>query len=231
MVRVCGARVYALMFAAHNMMLAGAKKSAVTFSALTSSSSNTVTLPTHAVGNIIIIVATSGVQDPTVPTASGTVPTWVNIQNGSASDGSNYMSFRVYYTIATATNHTSGNWALGGGGTMASAVFTGNKTSSPIGGKTKAGDNFPSSTATVTAPSITLTDTSGRSAIVQNWFRASANFSGSTYPSGYTTRWDSGGVQAFSTKDVTTSDGTADVTMDTSTTNPWAAVQFEILAS
>ena len=229
MVRVCGARVYALMFAAHNMMLAGAKKSAVTFSALTSSSSNTVTLPTHAVGNIIIIVATSSVQDPTVPTASGTVPTWVNIQNGSASDGSNYMSFRVYYTIATATNHTSGNWALGGGGTMASAVFTGNKTSSPIGGKTKAGDNFPSSTATVTAPSITLTDTSGRSAIVQNWFRV-ANFAASSFPSGYTSSF-AGGLQAFSTKDVTTSDGTADVTMDTSTTNPWAAVQFEILAS
>ena len=219
------------MFAAHNMMLAGAKKSAVTFSALTSSSSNTVTLPTHAVGNIIIIVATSSVQDPTVPTASGTVPTWVNIQNGAATpDGFDIVYFRVYYGIATATNHTSGNWALGGGGTMASAVFTGNKTSSPIGGKTKAGDNFPSSTATVTAPSITLTDTSGRSAIVQNWFRASASFAASSFPSGYTSRF-AGASQAFSTKDVTTSDGTADVTMDTSTTNPWAAVQFEILAS
>ena len=221
------------MFAAHNMMLAGAKKSAVTFSALTSSSSNTVTLPTHAVGNIIIIVATSSVQDPTVPTASGTVPTWVNIQNGSATpDGFDIVYFRVYYGIATATNHTSGTWS--GSTTMSAAVFTGNKTSSPIGGKNKSTTASPGSTTTITAPSITLTDTSGRSAIIQNWFLSSPTLdpasTSSSVPSGYTLRNATYG-QAFATKDVTTSDGTADLTISSSTTHPLGAVQFEILAS
>ena len=224
------------MFAAHNMMLAGAKKSAVTFSALTSSSSNTVTLPTHAVGNIIIIVATSNTADPTVPTASGTVPTWVNIQNGAATpDMFDIVYFRVYYGIATATNHTSGTWSDGPPGlgniTMSAAVFTGNKTSSPIGGKNKSTTVSPSSTTTITAPSITLTDTSGGSAIIQNWFLSSPNFVGiSSVPSGYTLR-NAMPFQAFATKDVTTSDGTADITISSSTTHPLGAVQFEILAS
>ena len=218
------------MFAAHNMMLAGAKKSAVTFSALTSSSSNTVTLPTHAVGNIIIIVATSSYADPTVPTASGTVPTWVNIQNGVATPGDfDIVYFRVYYGIATATNHTSGTWS--GSSTMSAAVFTGNKTSSPIGGKNKSTTVSPESTTTITAPSITLTDTSGGSAIIQNWFLSSPNFVGiSSVPSGYTLR-NAMHLQAFATKDVTTSDGTADITISESTTHPLGAVQFEILAS
>ena len=70
---------------------------------------SSITLPTHAVGDIIVIFAyrDGATAVPTNPTAGGTVPAWVDID---AAAGANTNSARSAYFVATATNHTSGTW-------------------------------------------------------------------------------------------------------------------------
>jgi len=215
------------MFAARNAFQTGAKIiTPVTFSAYTNSATTSVTLPTHAVGNIIVMMASSTSNLPTAPSASGTVPTWTTIRATGYFDGLYPIEFRVAYAIATATNHTSGTWT--GANRLIAAVFSGNRTSSPIGANAFTGSDAPSSAA-MNAPAITLTDTAGTSAIVQFWTQGFiANFSSTTVPSGYTKRFG-GFLQMFSTKDITTSDGVVNITGPQSI--PWGAVQFEILAA
>ena len=69
---------------------------------------NTLALPTHAVGDVLLMFAqrTGSNTVPVQPAAGGTVPTWTSI--GSA--GANTHSSRVSWTKATAANHTSGTW-------------------------------------------------------------------------------------------------------------------------
>ena len=58
--------------------------------------SNSVTIPTHLVGDLIIIFAYRGNNNaiPTKPTAGGGVPTWTDID---ASSGANTNSSRTAY--------------------------------------------------------------------------------------------------------------------------------------
>lgn len=92
-----------------------------------------VTIPAHAVGDVIVVFAYSNASStpPTPPTASGTVPAWVAINSGGSLDNSS----GVYYFVATTATHTSGTWGLTSG--MAAVVIEGADTSPtlPIGAR------------------------------------------------------------------------------------------------
>ena len=66
-----------------------------------------VTIPPHQVGDIIILSARrASASLPTKPTASGSVPNWVVMQQGGNTSVSMYMC----YFVATRPDHTGGVW-------------------------------------------------------------------------------------------------------------------------
>jgi hypothetical protein len=164
----------------------------------------TIALPTHAVGDIIIIgaarTATGGVLKPT---AGGTVPTWIDIDAPASANGA---SARTVYCVATATNHTSGTWGTSDG--LCAIVLRGQKTSGPFGGHA-----FTSGTTNTSpnTPAITMTQTDGSSFLLHIYMH-SVNGGWGTVPTGYTQQVaNSGTSTAFgiciNSKNVTTSDG------------------------
>lgn len=178
---------------------------------------NTVTIPTHQVGDLILIYSYRSAfgNAPTVPTAAGTVPTWTTIRSGDAGDGGGNVGARLTRTTATATNHTSGTFT---GSTKTAAIVIRNQASSPIGGNAMGGGlGGPS-----TAPSVTMTKTDGTSLLIH--FHGTGDGSNASdidaaAPTGYTVQALSNGsaVQgsiAVDTKNVTTSDGACDHTAD-----------------
>lgn len=187
---------------------------ALTYQGSASSVTNTVTLPTHAVGDLIVIY---NLGETTAPSAGGTVPTWTAIGTDATPQG-------MWYAVATATNHTSGTWAAA---MSLIAVVLRGQAANPVGGYA-----FGTSggTSSVTAPSITLGDSSGASQIL-HFLTAYGGFTARTWssaPSGYTAR-TSITVPGYGfgcrllTKDTTTSDGTATNSLSGSVTNTYAA--------
>lgn len=222
------------MFAAHNAFLTAGPPKAVTYSAaaIANGSSVTVGIPTHAVGDLIVMCAYSaipGTTDITKPSASGTVPAWVD------TSGTSTYKMRVAYFVATATNTTSGTWALPGGGFLAAVVVKG-QGSSPIGGNSTyvTGTNQTA----IDAPSVTMSKTDGSSLILHfaAVFTNAASTTLSSAPAGYTTKLDYGyggslpadPVFRIAVKDSSTSDGS--VTIGTSAVTPqrWCAATVEI---
>lgn len=165
------------------------------------SATTSITLPTHASGNLILIFAYNNASTtlPTVPTAGGTVPTWTVIDNTA---GASVNAGILYYTVATASNHTSGTWTTATA--MSSIVLVG-QDSTVFSGKAQSSGTAAN---TANAPSITLLDTTGYSFIVH--FVGHRNLTAwGTTPGGYTLRAsDTTGRTAIYTKDVTTTDGT-----------------------
>ena len=169
-----------------------------------------VTIPAHAVGDLIVVFAyQNGIAAaPTAPAASGTVPSWTLIQGGgSNSNGSGVWSF-----TATATNHTSGTWTNCTG--LIAVVIQGaktNNTTSPIGGFALNSLNGAS-----TAPAITQSVTNGTSCLLYfHGHRSNVTAFGAA-PAGFTRRAEAVGSSGIclNTKDVTTSDGAATQTDD-----------------
>lgn len=111
----------------------------------------TLTLPSHSVGDLIILYASEcngGTGDAmTIPTASGTVPTWTAIGSG----GSTWYTHRMYYTVATATNHTSGTWLYNC--PLSAVVISGQHVSNPIYNSAYAGGDA-STTSVISASSM-----------------------------------------------------------------------------
>ena len=207
---------------------------AVTYSGVAANAGTSITsMPTHAVGNIIVIYAVrygGSSTPPTAPSAGGTVPTWTIIDNsagfGPDSGLSLYASVTVAYTIATASNHTSGTWTnAGGSGYMAAVVLSG-PGSSPVGGH---GQNGSAGSATLTAPAVTLTATDGSSAILEFYWTAPSSWN---TPSGYTSRFASTTTPFMNilTKNSTTSDGSAIGSTTGVTTTSYVAHTLEIVA-
>jgi len=164
-----------------------------------------VTLPTHAVGDCILIFAFNNAAAtlPTVPTAGGTVPAWVTQENSA---GANTCAGILCSFIATATNHTSGTWTNATG--MATIVLSGVDSTVTPGGTAKA-QSTGSGTNTANAPSITMVTTTGDNFVVH--FVGHRNLSAwGTTPGGYTLRASEAttGRSAIYTKDVRTTDGT-----------------------
>jgi hypothetical protein len=200
---------------------------ALTYQGATGASSGvtSVTLPTHAVGDIIVmfVACSDDTSSLTVPSAGGTVPTWTSI----AATGTHQM---LRYAVATATNHTSGTWT--NAYTFSVAVLRGQKSSSPIGGS--AIDWSTASSSTVTAPAVTLSNTSGSSQILHFMQGNFGSWSGT--PTGYTSRLSANfdGFVSIAylvlTKDSTTSDGSVAQSLTAAQANRRAA-SVEILAA
>lgn len=182
----------------------------------TTATTATFALPTHAVGDLIIIFAfTSSALAVTQPAAGGTVPTWTSIDSATG--------LRVSQTVATATNHTSGAWT---NANRMIAVVIRDQHSTPIGGH--AIDNATSTTPT--APAATLTNTDGTSILLH--FYGSSSVSGGAWaaaPAGYTRLADvfsaSNGA-CLNRKDVTTTDGA--IVQGTTINVAWRTATVEI---
>ena len=142
---------------------------------------SSITIPTHQVGDVIVIYARGGAYNsaPVVATAGGTVPTWTQIVQAGTSG---YGMSSAYYCVATANNHTSGTWTNATG--MIVAVV---RRASGIGGN--AGLQA-ASTAPWTAPAVTLNKSNGTSVLLHfyGWGDAvnTSPASFSAAPQGYT---------------------------------------------
>ena len=158
---------------------------------------STVTIPSHQIGDIIVLYAhsTSG-TDPSIPAAGGTVPTWTSIDLDT---GDNFGGSAAAYCVATATNTTSGNW--GATQVMGVAVLRG-QAASPIGGH---GSTFGTSSTDSIAPAVTLVNADGTS-ILLHFLTSRGATIWNAAPAGYTAVFTASQI-CLLTKDNTTTDG------------------------
>lgn len=186
----------------------------------------TITLPTHAVGDIIVLAAfSSNISAPAAPAAAGTVPTWVNIDGNL---GANSCAMRTAYAIATATNHTSGTWS---GAACLAVITIRGQAVSPIGGHLESGGGAGTVS---TAPAVTMTTTDGTSFLLE--FHGMINGSTVTVsgaPSGYTRQAIIASATValcLNTKDSTTSDGSVNQATTGAALTGYRGSTVEILA-
>lgn len=187
------------MFVARNALLVPAATNKAVFVSATSNAGNTVTLPAHEVGNLILVSAHRDdlATIPSVPSASGTVPAWTTLLSGA---GNTNALVTVWY-VATNTNHTSGTFT--NADTMMAYVVRG-QDPWPFGGTAEAG---ATSAADVICPAVTLSRQDGTSALLHIGAHRLAT-AVSAVPSGYTRRDTSSNSHMFlNTKDITTTDG------------------------
>lgn len=142
-----------------------------------SAAATSVAIPTHAVGDLILVFATrdGNTAVPSKPSAGGTVPAWVDIQSGA---GANTCSARLAYFVATATNHTTGTWSNATG--IAVMVYRGQDATTPIGASAEGG----ASSNSISYPAITMAVTDGSSWVVGFSGHRSATNQGTNAPSG-----------------------------------------------
>lgn len=178
---------------------------ALSWQGAASAAATSVAIPTHAVGDIIVLFAfrngsSAGVS---APAAGGTVPTWISLQSPSTTG----ISGQGSYFVATATNHTTGTWT--NATLVAVGVVRGQHPSSPIGGN----NNNATGTATADCPgaAITLADSSGASFILALIGAGTPQVAFNTAPSGWTRRTTTNPTPGsapgicINTKDTTTS--------------------------
>lgn len=188
---------------------------AVTYSAAAQAASTSVSIPAHVSGDVIIICAyrvdidnTAALTPPSVPSASGTVPTWTTLTANTGNSvfdsgvgGTFYNSMRVAYTVATANNHTSGTWT--NTTSILAVVVKGNGTFA-IGGYAESGGGSPPS-----APAIILSNATGSSLLLHAYSTQNATPTWSSAPTGYTRRYTAGRF-ALNSKNSSTTDGAID---------------------
>lgn len=186
------------------------------------STTTSVTIPTHAIGDLIVIWAyrDGSTTVPSKPAAAGTVPAWADIDSSS---GTATNSGRTAYFVATATNHTSGTWSNATG--MVAAVIQ-NQASSLLGGHAKGGGTAANSS---TAPAITQSQTTGKSLILEFYGHRTVT-AWSAAPSGYTRQVSNTTEVAMNTKDSSTSDGSI-AQANTASSSGYYAATVEILGT
>lgn len=197
------------------------------FQGANAANSTSVTIPTHASGDLILIMARASANgtNPTPPSAGGTVPTWTEVVSGNSS----YAMTRIYRATATSDNHTSGTWTNANG--MIAAVMRNANSGMPIGASGMS--NAASTANTSTTPALTMNKTDGSSALLDfySFGDGSNTFTsiGST-PTGYTQRVK-GEYSAnkigivLNTKDDTTSDGAIAQTSTSACWNRGGAIE------
>jgi hypothetical protein len=163
--------------------------------------SSSVTLPTHAIGDLIEICAyrDGSTTVPSKPAASGTVPAWVDID---APAGGNTNSMRVAQFVATATNHTSGTWT---NATGMGAIVRRGQHATPIGGHAQGGTANSTGVVDLNLGAVTLSVTDGSSAI-DRWVGARNVTAWGSAPAGWTLLASVSTELALLTKDTTTSE-------------------------
>lgn len=150
---------------------------AVTFSSSTRSTSNTVTIPPHSVGDLILIVA-RGDNYPTVPVS------FTQIMQETALGAGSPARVRVAYMIATTTSHVSGTWSSSYD--TVATVF-----SSSVGAGLQIGATSSVATSSTAAKvqyaALSLLDSSGDS-VAYRWLRFSAvtNINADLVPTSFT---------------------------------------------
>lgn len=201
-------------------------KSSLSYVSANASTTNSVTIPAHQVGDLIVLCAFDSQNTaPTKPSAGGTVPDWNYIDNTNTAAGQGAVT--TAWFKATATNTTSGTWTWTE--QMIAVVVRGTMPASPIGGHAAVGG----AAVNVTAPAVTLAHTDGSSILLHFHATAFLNASGwSSAPAGYTRRIVAGPSSSRSmvlnTKDTTTTDGSV-TQPDGSSGWAYAAATVEII--
>lgn len=182
------------------------------------SGTTSVAFPAHQPGDLIVLtVARSGsTTQPTVPTAGGTVPTFITPTNGA--QAAQTSATRLCYFIATASNHTSGTWT--NAGRIVASVYRG---PSAVGA-VAAGNG---AVQTITFPALTRTD-------VGSWIGRSVMHRTSTtapVPTGYTQRHLSAATPIVAANDSngTVGSNPTTTTVSSSVANGWIAYTYELL--
>ncbi|WKR36055.1 minor tail protein [Mycobacterium phage Azrael100] len=187
------------------------------------SSGTTTTMPAHEPGDILLVMAyNDGPTNPGTPSASGSVPAWVNINNGNG----NTNAMRLAYFVATSDSHTTGTWS--NSTAVAVAVLRGADQYSPIGYNSL---GFSTASNQSVAPALeNLFDKSGRSQLVYIHAHKTVTSWG-TPPSGFTRLGQVNTDLAVNTKDDTTTDGAATQSATTSSSTGYAGAILEVRQS
>jgi hypothetical protein len=114
-----------------------------------SASGNSITIPLHEVGDLLVIFAYRENSNTVPSLPSG----WTNIASGGGSNNSSRLAYRV----ATATNDPSGTWSNANG--LVAHVYRGQSTSTPVGGNSSLGGGG----SVVTYPALSMVQTNSSS--------------------------------------------------------------------
>lgn len=136
---------------------------AVTYISSASASASTVTMPTHASGDLLLMWA----YRPLSTTPASLPAGWTNVING----GSNTSSGRVGYKIAASSGETSGTWT-----NAQMLIVMVYRNASGVGASARTSGN----SSTHNVPGLTLNVTTGTSRVVTF---ASTSTTGGAYPS------------------------------------------------
>jgi hypothetical protein len=155
-------------------------------------------MPPHVAGDLLVAFAfrATNTSPPTKPSSSSTIPAWTTLMNPAG----NSCSGLLVYAIASRSDHISG--AFSGTNSLIVASL-GNVGATPIGA-----NDFASANGTPTAPSVTMTNTDGTSALL-HFLAANGTFKPDSWgaaPSGYTKQVTQDWT-VLDTKNDTTSDG------------------------
>lgn len=130
----------------------------------TVAAAQTVALPAHQPGDLILLFAGKSGGSPVIsaPMPVGQVPLWYSLTDGTSANS----YFRSSYFVATASNHTSGTWT--NAQKLLAVVISGQRAASPIGAfaQTPTADII----STMTSPSLSLQDTSGSSLVLNVFY-------------------------------------------------------------
>lgn len=187
-----------------------------------SATATSVAIPAHTAGDLLLLFAYRDDNNnyPTKPSASGTVPTWLDINSGHNNDNCNLTC----YCVATADNHTTGTWTNATG--IVVVVITGQQATSPIGGNATSGSSAQNQAV---APAIsTLTRTDGTSGVIAFVGHRTVTAWGAA-PTGYTRLTSAATSVCCNSRNVTTSAPSMTQTA-TAVNDVYRGAQVEILS-
>ncbi len=203
------------------------------------SSGTSITIPTHAVGDLIVVFTyrSGSVTQPTVPAAGSGVPTWNAIKTAAG----NTQCGQVYGAIASTTAHTTGTWTNAGwigvlvirGAGLTDPTYIGPAVGDPPWAYGAAGgQGSPNSFSQ--AGGINCADITGDSLVCRFHGHRTVT-SWSAAPTG-TTRvasFQSTGGICINTEDTTSVTGIAAINQGTNTSSGWSGftVEFQRAAS
>ncbi|WP_156749876.1 hypothetical protein [Mycobacterium sp. E1747] len=191
---------------------------------------NSITLPTHQAGDVIIIFAfTNGTTTPpTPPAASGTVPALVQVD----ATAGNSCAASIYQFVATANNHTSGTWTAPATAAMAAIVlrYEDRLAATPYGAHSLAVS--AATISTIITPAITPVKTDGSSKLLYMYAHRNMT-SWDAAPTGFTRLTAAANIAGVcvNSKNDTTSDGATNQTMTGVASSGCMAACLEIVAA
>lgn len=147
-----------------------------------SAAAATVAIPTHAVGDLILVFTrNASATVPTKPTASGTVPNWTLAQSATA----NTLSLVSAWFVATASTTTTGAWT---GATHICVLVLRPDAAKKLSVDPLSSVGNGNNTQTLIYPALTLTFTNGTSWGVRCGTRTVAITAVGTAPTNWTQR-------------------------------------------